>query len=212
MSDVPEDQRRAAERLELSEPIEATLVDVPARITEISLINCRLEHTGKVAMGSNVTLQFDWSGEKIKLKGKLTRSEMRPIGGRLTYISSMQFADSIETAPFAVRRIIAALVGDKEEAMPPPPLPVAIPMPDEVEELDPDTELPVRYVQCVLEAGKWTKSEVAEPRQPREGFTMIAPEDPAEVDQFCKTYEMADPETRQMIRLSFELAISRVNG
>src|SRR5579872_5648803 len=201
MFDVPEDERRAAERVELSKPIEATLVDVPARIMEISLINCRLEHTGKVAMGSNVALQFEWSGEKIKLKGKLTRSEMRPIGGKLTYVSSMQFADSIEKAPFPVRRLISALAGEKEEALPPPPAPVPVDVGgEEVEEIDAASELPqVRFVQCVLEAGKWKKSEVTEPRQPREGFTMIAPDDPAEVDQFCKTYEMADPETRRMI-------------
>lgn len=248
---MPED-RRAAERVELKKPIEAMLVDVPAKIVEISLINCRLEHTGKVAMGSNVTLQFDWSGEKVKLKGKLTRSEMRPIGGKLSYASSMQFADSIEAAPPVVRRMIAALLSGTEEPQQPPPaaapppkppaptpkaaapapppsprppqpapaakaMPKAAPAPvaaeEEIEEIEAAAEIPpVRYIQCTLEQGKWSVREVKEPRQPREGFTMLAPDNAAEIDGFCKTYEFADPETRRMIRLSFELAISRVNG
>jgi len=84
---------------------------------------------------------------------------------------------------------------------------------DEVEEIESSAELPaIRFVECSLDAGKWTVREVIDPRQPREGFTMIAPDDPKEVDEFCKTYGVADPETRRMIRLSFELAISKVNG
>ena len=38
---------------------------------------------------------------------------------------------------------------------------------------------------------------------------MIAPETDEEVHDFCRTYEMADPETQRMIRLSFELAIAQ---
>ena len=50
---------------------------------------------------------------------------------------------------------------------------------------------------------------VSDPKQPREGFTMIDPEDDAELDEFCKTYEVADPETRRMIRVSFEVGIAQ---
>ena len=38
---------------------------------------------------------------------------------------------------------------------------------------------------------------------------MIDPGDDAEVDEFCKTYEVADPETRRMIRVSFEVGIAQ---
>jgi hypothetical protein len=257
MSDMSEDQRRSAERIELKVPIEATLVDVPARIVEISLMNCRLEHSGKVAMGSNVTLQFQWRGEKIRLKGKLTRSEMRPIGGKLGYISAMQLADSLDDAPPPLRRMIASLLGDTvEEAPPPPPLmepppppkpapkqkqtppkpalkPTPAPKPaakppapkpqppppppflkdEEIEEIEADAEiLPARYIECILSAGKWTVREVSDPKQPREGFTMIAPDIESDIHESCKTYEMADPDTRKMIRLAFELAIARQHG
>ena len=38
---------------------------------------------------------------------------------------------------------------------------------------------------------------------------MIDPGDDAEVDEFCKTYQVADPETRRMIRISFEVGIAQ---
>ncbi len=223
---VPEEQRRSAERIELKEPVEATLVDVPARIVEISLINCRLEHVGKVAMGSNVTLQFKWRGETIKLKGKLARSEMRTIGGKLAYVSAMQFSDSIEDAPAPLRRFIASLLGEKVEEPPAPaPRPPELPRKpppfvvttaeneEEIEEIEATAEIPpARYVRCTLTEGKWTIREVTEPRQPAEGFTMLAPDKKSDIDEFCKTYEVADEETKRMIRLSLELAIARHAG
>ena len=79
-----------------------------------------------------------------------------------------------------------------------------------LEEIEASAEIrPVSYVECTLSGGKWMKRRVSDPKQPREGFTMIDPEDDAELDEFCKTYEVADPETRRMIRVSFEVGIAQ---
>jgi hypothetical protein len=193
---MPHDQRRAAERLELKDPIEATLVDFPARIVEISLINCKLEHADKVPMSSNVMLQFEWSGEKIRIKGKLLRSEMRPVKGNLQYVSAMQFAQSIEDAPPSLRRLIASLVPGSAEAE------------EAVEELEPSAEIPA-YVRCSWVDEEWAILRTNDPKQPLLGFTMLAPESDQEIDDFCRTFTMADPETQRMIRLSFELTIAK---
>ena len=48
-----------------------------------------------------------------------------------------------------------------------------------------------------------------DPKQPLQGFTMLAPDSDEEIDDFCRTFEVADPETQRMIRLSFELAIAQ---
>ena len=95
----------------------------------------------------------------------------------------------------------------------PAPTPLPIPAPfltndDEVEEIEPAAEVPP-YVQCVYGEGGWQNLRTDDPKQPISGFTMIAPETDEEVDDFCRTYEMADPETQRMIRLSFELAIAQ---
>src|SRR5581483_8567789 len=102
----------------------------------------------------------------------------------------------------------------KKAAAPPPPPPPTTPAPflsmdDEVEELDAAAEV-APYVQCIYrEDGGWDKIATSDPKQPIAGFTMLAPEDEKEVDDFCRTYEMADPETQRMIRLSFELGIAQ---
>ena len=80
---------------------------------------------------------------------------------------------------------------------------------DDVEEIDAGTEVPP-YVKCVFrQDGVWEKTPTADPKQPLSGFTMLAPDDESEVNDFCRTYEMADPETQRMIRLSFELGIAQ---
>ena len=66
---------------------------------------------------------------------------------------------------------------------------------------------------CVTSLRKdstWLTKRTNDPKQPLQGFTMIAPETDQETDDFCRTYEMADPETQRMIRLSFELAIAQL--
>ena len=109
--------------------------------------------------------------------------------------------------------------------LPPPPkaapaparkTPTPLPMPapflttdDDIEEIDAGAEVPP-YVHCeYLEDGHWQNTRTDDPRQPLSGFTMIAPETDEEIDDFCRTYEMADPETQRMIRLSFELGITQ---
>jgi hypothetical protein len=267
MCAVAEDQKRLAERVELKEPIKATLVDVDALIIEVSLLNCRVQHFGRVTMGSNATLQFQWRGEKIKLKGKVARTTMKPIDGKPAYESAIQFGTTLDEAPDALKKIMRSLVqpfAEPEAPAPPPkaesrqkaatppqkgaapaqkaaapqkpapkPAPIRVhtppPMPDiaplfslddpvpflrededEIEEIEASAEIrPVSYVECTLHSGKWTTRRVTDPRQPREGFTMIDPGSDAEVSEFCKTYEVADPETRRMIRVSFEVSIAQ---
>jgi len=274
MGAVAEDQKRLAERIELKEPIKATLVDVDAQIIELSLLNCRVQHFGRVMMGSTATLQFQWRGEKIKLKGKVARTTMKPIGGKPAYESAIQFGTTLDEAPDALKKIMKGLAQpfaavEPQEAAPelqqpqapprqkapappqkpappqqkpapvqkpapkpapvrtptPPPLPAFNPPPmfsldepvpflredeDDIEEIEASAEIrAVLYVECTLNGGKWTKRRVSDPKQPREGFTMIDPEDDADLDEFCKTYEVADPETRRMIRVSFEVGIAQ---
>jgi len=234
---MADEQRRNAERVKLKEPIAATIGDVAVQIVEISLIGGRIEHIPKLAMNSNVTLQLHWTGETIRLKAKIARTEMRSIGGKLGYSSGIDFAKTPAEAPAPLQRIIASYLQEAETPVPiPVPVPVAVPEPprvqpkppppppppspvsdqpapfmaedDDVEEIAAEAEV-APYVQCVWGEEQWLTKRTNDPKQPLQGFTMIAPETDQEVDDFCRTYEMADPETQRMIRLSFELAIAQ---
>lgn len=206
----------------LQEPIDAKIGDMEARIVEIDLTSGRIEHTGRLSMNATVTLQFKWRGEKMRLKAKIARTEMRSLRGKPGYISAVTFAASEEAA---LRKIVA------RTPMPPPEEPpeevseeVQEPLPEEVseevseeveeeeeeiEEIGADAEIPL-YVRCTWAADqRWVTERVRDPEQPMQGFTMVAPDDESEIEDFCKTFEIADPETQRMMRTAFEVAIER---
>ena len=316
------EEQRAAQRIDLTEPVPAKLGDSDAMIVDISLVGCRIEHAERLAMGAVMPIRFAWRAENISLRAKVARTEMRSIGGRMMYSSGLQFAPTVDDSPEPIRRIMASLVktsvadkppaevpifferapffrNDEDEPAPPPapkppapkppaakppapPKPVPKPSPEpaiataialgeempEISGLDfeldlnpsatpthydfgvepaiasqsfelegedlglsfepepepepePEEDMPIalsfdldveeqaqRYVRCSFEDGKWSVEQTADPKQPREGFTIADPGDQREIDQFCKTYEYADPETRRMIRVSCELMIA----
>ncbi len=215
---MPDEQRRHAERITLKAPIGAMIGDMEAHIVEISLIGGRIEHAARLTMNSTVTLQFRWRGETVRLKAKISRTEMRSIGGKPGYSSGIDFAKSPEEAPEALQRIMASFAepmapsrDEPPRVEPPPPPPANQPAPflradEEVEEIEAEAEIPP-YVECTWVEEQWVTRRVSDPKQPMVGFTMLAPENESEIDDFCRTYEVADPETQRMIRLSFELAI-----
>ena len=112
--------------------------------------------------------------------------------------------------PLATKPISAMPAAPVRKA--PTPLPMPAPFlttDDEIEELEAAEEVPP-YVRCeYLDDGGWEKTPTDDPKQPLSGFTMLTPDSDRELDDFCRTYEMADPETQRMIRLSFELGISQ---
>lgn len=260
---MSEDQRRNAERVPLDIPIEGKIGEVSVRIIEISLIGCLLEHADRMAMGSTFTVKFRWAGENVVLKGRVARTEMRPIDGALGYLSGIQFAESIDESPEALQRVLRSLLPDsmpdieaaapslfathpffrhvddeeeeaeiprspseKPEAEPEPGRPNAVEfampdsrhdeielvledpgLPDEELLLGPELEieLPTPFIECTLSNGVWTRRAVSEPSQPREGFTIVRPENEQEIAELCHTYLVADPDTRRLIRVSFDL-------
>jgi hypothetical protein len=88
------------------------------------------------------------------------------------------------------------------------PAPFLSEVEDEIEEISEEAEV-LPYVECAWVEEQWVKRRTREPKQPRQGFTMLAPDSDEEIDDFCRTFEVADPETQRMIRLSFELAIAK---
>ncbi len=231
---MPDEQRRYAERITLKEPIVAMIGDMETRIVEISLIGGRIEHVARLNMNSAVTLQFRWQGENVKLKAKIARTEMRSIGGKMGYSSGVDFAKTAAEAPVILQRIVASFIEPESMPLPeaapalkpPAPKPPAAaparrqplssePAPflpeieeDEVEEISEESEV-LPYVECAWVEEQWVTRRTREPKQPRQGFTMLAPDSEEEIEEFCKTFEVADPETQRMIRVSFELAIAR---
>src|SRR5687767_8850406 len=72
MSDLEE--RRAYQRLQLAEPIPATLNDLDAILLDIGVAGALVEHGGSVAVGSDTTLRFQSSNGDIEFMCEVVRS------------------------------------------------------------------------------------------------------------------------------------------
>ena len=208
------EQKRAAERLPLDSPIDASAGGYPVKIVEMSAIGCKIEHRDKLSLNSTITVKFKWEDFPVQLPAKVMRQQLRP---GMTYESGLKFADSLELAPDIMRAIVATLV---KKELPPE---IAIPQPvieeeliysaaaDEFEDLPvpPPTAPAMQYIECRLDDdGMWHRRPVSAAIQPDEGFITI-PADDGELDELCKTYGYADPDTRRLIRISLELAATQ---
>jgi hypothetical protein len=158
-------------------------------------------------MGSAAKLSF--SNPEFTAAARVIRSSMRSpheFESGLTFIGTIPpelrslLEEKVEAAPLPdifARAPFLNFDGDEEEE-------------EEREERGTEgqeaSELP--YVECVLTPSGWQRRRVESLIHPKEGFTMLLPDSEGEddLDLYCRTFEVADDETRRMIRLSFDLA------
>ena len=199
--------RRGAQRLPLPRPVPATLGGVDARIIEVSLLGCQIEHSDRVLPRARMALRFKWRGAQVKVEATVMRSEMRVVGGKPGYLSGLEFCDAVEYAPAVIREVVEWLVRQTT-----PAAVVAEPVIRKNPYIDDDEEpevLSAPFLQCTLGGGEWMKLYVTDQKQPRDGFTIPAPSNEAEVEVLCRAYEKADADRRRAMRASFELAIAQ---
>lgn len=65
------------------------------------------------------------------------------------------------------------------------------------------------FVTYRYDGTTWTKNASLLADQPDEGFTVSSFEDPIQVEDLCRTYAAADPESRKMIRMMAELSVNQ---
>lgn len=213
------EQKRNAERLPLDTPIDGSAGGMPVKIVELSAIGCKIEHTEKLALNSTITLKFPWKDFPVELPATVMRMQLRP---GMSYESGLKFADSLAAAPDIMRAIVASIA--KQEL--PPEIAIEILQPEEAELVVPiefediviEKRVPARepepaapaldLVECRLENGTWHRRQVTAVHQPDEGF-ITQPASDAELDELCKTYGYADPDTRRLIRITLELTATQ---
>lgn len=111
------EERRAAERSVLPEPIEATLSGTEATIVEISRIGLRVEHDARLTVGANLKLAFRWAGASVVHNVTVIRSEVIGRGAAgLRYASGLRFA---EVTP-EVEQLVTGLLAWAEHGGPGP--------------------------------------------------------------------------------------------
>lgn len=198
---MKKDDRRGAERHSPPKPVPATFGGFAAKIVDISLIGCRIEHTDRLPPRARMPLKFSWRGAPVRVDGTVVRSELTSLSGKPAYISGLEFCESADASPPVIRDIVGWLVAAAKQAETPP---IAEPERDEEPEL-----LSAKYLQCTFAGGQWSKLFVDDPAQPAEGFTIRAPAKDSEADVLCRAYQQADPAKRRTMRAAFQRDIAR---
>lgn len=207
-------ERRRASRTALPDALEATVNDVPVRLLELSAIGARIEHDQRFPLQSP-QLRLQWQGMAVTLPIRVRRSQIVAQGASgLIYQSGIELDTS--TSAEATEMIAAILRWAEEPAPasratpPAPPVPATPPAARSLDDTwtrqvdflrsDVDDDLP--FAQFRLQDGGWTKEYVSSPEPPDDGFTIARGD--TDFGELQRTYELADPETRRMIRIALQ--------
>jgi hypothetical protein len=231
------EERRRVQRIRLSHPVFGQFANFSCTIIDVGLGGARIEHNTPIQTGKDGALIFHWQGRKISFEAVVLRSKLERFSGpeALTvYHSGLRFTaaigDSVEALRDAmVAQVVRALNEQKANARGEYPIELEK-MPifqsgllsatrSEVShELAGRTDLEaqiakaVSYISCSLDRNRWRKVKTQSPQQPPEGFTVLAQEDPYQIDLLCETYENAGEEMRQLIRVLAELSVTEDAG
>lgn len=206
---IQQQQLRRAERITLPEPVPAMLGELLAKIIDVSLIGCRLDHSERVAMKSVQTLRFRWRNEDVVLRGTVARCELQTVNGKIRYVTGLQFGTSVDDAPPVMRWIINSLV----EAPKPAPAASQPPTAKRVPFLrDDDHDSLGEYLECSFVDGRWKQRRISEMRHPVQGFSIALPVPDREVESLCRAYAQSNEEVRSRIRAKLDLSVAQARA
>src|SRR4051812_46893803 len=101
-------ERRTAERIVLSPPVEAHLRDQKVRILDIGPRGIRVENTEPLAVHSAQRITFRWDEDEIAVDCMVARSDIEPSDGLNIFHTGLEFRLT-PTNEMPVRKMIAAL-------------------------------------------------------------------------------------------------------
>ena len=225
------EEKRAFQRLQLSEPIPATINDSKALLLDVGVSGALVEHTIPLEVGSQATLRFSYDGQSIELDCEVVRTTSpQPLPSGVVafpgteaqhrkYQSGLRFTDAIGQSDELLRQMLSDHVGRILRAQ------QANAMGNRAQNvIDGDATITrlgaakrsseSGYYTFRLTPTGWKRTFALLPDQPSDGFTIAAFEvdDEEHVQGLCRAYQIADEEGRRLIRLMAELSISEARG
>ncbi|HET8772181.1 MAG TPA: PilZ domain-containing protein [Thermoanaerobaculia bacterium] len=191
------DERRAYQRLTLSEPLDGWFGDFAVRLVDVSASGAQIEHDEPIPSDARALLRFYWRGEEVEVLAQTARQVH-------TNRVGIRFLEESET----LRTLIAMSAADVLRAL------EANARGDRAANVVGDETLTsawrthaTGYVRWELEDGHWTPHRAREPDQPKNGFTISAKEPDEQVEMLRRTYETGDAEARRLTRMLAELSV-----
>jgi hypothetical protein len=208
--------RREFQRLRLAKPILALMDGQSALILDIGVAGAFLEHYGALNAGHRFQLVFRWQGQDVEFQCEVARSAVvRSPGGdghNVVSHSGVRFLEAIGESQDRLQDMMATFVGKVLAAQKANASGTVDVAGDAIlGQLGEARRLRSRgYVSYRLTSDAWSRLPTDSPQQPPDGFTVAAYEDEEELETLCRTYEQADEEGRDLIRLVAELSAMSV--
>lgn len=191
------DERRAYQRLTLSEPLDGWFGDFAVRLVDVSASGAQIEYDEPIPADARALLRFYWRGEEVEVLAQTARQVH-------TNRVGVRFLEESET----LRALIAMSAADVLRAL------EANARGDRAANVVGDETLTsawrthgTGYVRWELEDGHWTPHHARVPDQPKNGFTISANEPDEQVEMLRRTYETGDAEARRLTRMLAELSV-----
>lgn len=189
---------------------------------DLSLHGAGVRHQTRIAPGSEASLRFRLEKQEHSVRCRLLRSKLEltqtESGPVQSYRSGLAFV-ALDTEVRSLRdalnkRVHRALLLQKANALGKPELADAATPPSsdvDVKFLAPWLH-PSPFVRCVFDKKKgWKRSRTSSSEQPDDGFTVLAEEGDVEIARLCKTWEIADANGRELIRLFAHLSLTETS-
>ena len=208
---VLEDDRRQFQRLKLARPIIAAIDGASALLLDVGVAGAFVEHHGRIEPGAHFSLTFRWQGDELEFECEVARTKVvRPSADAAAVVShsGVRFVDASAGSDEKLRKMMVTFIGRVLAAQ------------RANASGDHDSEVLLSavgearrtrsrgFVRYQFRDSTWSHEATQSPRQPSNGFTVGAFEDDEEIEQLCRTYENADEQGRDMIRLVAELSTS----
>ena len=191
------DDRRAYQRLTLTEPLDGWFGDFTVRLVDVSASGAQIEHEDPIPGDARGLLRFSWRGEDVEILASTARIiENNRCGLHFLEENETLRALIATSAAGLLRALEANARGDRGANV----------VGDET--LTSAWHRPIAgYVAWTFDDGAWRASPSRSSGQPENGFTIAASEADDQVELLRRTYESGDAEARRLTRMLAELSV-----
>lgn len=192
------DERRAFQRLTLTQPLDGWFGDFAVRLVDVSASGAQIEHDDPIPADARGLLRFFWRGNEVEILAETARLiEQQRMGVRFLEESEPLRALLASSAAEVLRALEANARGDRAANV----------VGEETLTSAWRTQV-TGYVCWIFENDRWHPHPSSDPEQPENGFTISAGESDEQVEMLRRTYETGDAEARKMTRMLAQLSVT----
>ena len=222
-------ERRGKRRVAPSRKLYGRVGHVGILVVDISESGARIEHYNhRFATRSTITVELEWEGKTLHAECEVMSCKVRRFipgeKGATVYQSGLLFRRMGSESSARLRELVSRLVtrGLAEQVANArgigPVLQDDMPTfragvvsaggrPKEAGSEGPSRLIRTSeaveqtgYIRCRKIGPRWEKKWTVDPKQPRDGFTLLASENKLDIETLCETWDRGDADTRKFLR------------